>query len=200
MSGSLGGPLPIRPFGFGEKNMANIPPGKPTGHDPYSSPVSAPGPPIHQVDPASRLGAPGAGLIIAGIFSAISSLCVLGWAIFMMFAVMSISGVAENINEVDQEQQLSEEEMEAITEMSQTVSTFGAGMGILFITISALLLVSSCLVIYGGIQMTRARSHTLCLVAAFLAMLPTGCWLLSLPIGIWALIVLLDGNVKARFT
>jgi hypothetical protein len=56
------------------------------------------------------------------------------------------------------------------------------------------------LVLAGGIQMRRLRSHSLAVAAAVLAMFPCSpAFLLGLPFGIWAFVVLLDPDVKAAF-
>ncbi|MCI0360685.1 MAG: serine/threonine protein kinase, partial [Planctomycetaceae bacterium] len=58
----------------------------------------------------------------------------------------------------------------------------------------------SLTVIIGGWRMRQAKSYGLALIAAVLALLPcTFGWFLGLPIGIWALIVLMDPAVKAGF-
>lgn len=55
-------------------------------------------------------------------------------------------------------------------------------------------------VLAGGIQMSRLCNRRLAVTASILAMLPCSpAFLFGLPIGIWALIVLLDPAVKAGF-
>jgi hypothetical protein len=55
-------------------------------------------------------------------------------------------------------------------------------------------------VIAGSIQMMRLQSHGMATAAAVVAMLPCNlCCLLGLPIGIWALVVLLREDVKRAF-
>ena len=60
----------------------------------------------------------------------------------------------------------------------------------------------SVLIILGAIGMIRGRRHGLAITAAVLSMVPctNPCWLLGLPFGIWAMIVLCDKDVKASFT
>jgi hypothetical protein len=58
----------------------------------------------------------------------------------------------------------------------------------------------SATLIVGGWRMRQAKSYGLSLVASILALLPcTLGWIIGLPIGIWALLVLLDPQVKAGF-
>jgi hypothetical protein len=55
-------------------------------------------------------------------------------------------------------------------------------------------------IVYGGVKLQRLESHTLCLVAIILAMLPCGCnCCLGLPVGIWALVVLNRPEVRSQF-
>lgn len=52
----------------------------------------------------------------------------------------------------------------------------------------------------GALHMRRLRNYALALTAAVLAVLPcSGCCIVSMPCGIWALVVLLDANVRAAF-
>jgi hypothetical protein len=58
----------------------------------------------------------------------------------------------------------------------------------------------SGLVVYGAYKMRRLENHGLAVAAAVLAMIPcSGCCVLGLPFGIWALVVLNDPSVKAAF-
>ena len=55
-------------------------------------------------------------------------------------------------------------------------------------------------VIWGALQMRRARSFTASLAAAILACLPVGsCCLIGLPAGVWAIVVLNRREVKDAF-
>jgi hypothetical protein len=55
-------------------------------------------------------------------------------------------------------------------------------------------------IILGAVQMLRLRSHGLATTAAVLALLPCGpAWLVGLPVGLWALLVLSTPEVKAAF-
>jgi hypothetical protein len=72
-----------------------------------------------------------------------------------------------------------------------------------FIPIIAFGLVSlafSTTVIVGGWRMRQLKSYGLAIVAAIMAMLPcTFGWILGLPMGIWALVVLMDPIVREGF-
>ncbi len=61
-------------------------------------------------------------------------------------------------------------------------------------------LVLDVLTIFAGWQMRQLRSWTLSMAGSIAAMLPCSvCCILGLPMGIWAVIVLIDSEVKQRF-
>jgi len=76
--------------------------------------------------------------------------------------------------------------------MSGTIGIISAFIGIAI----------AILIIFGALQMKKMRSWGLALTASIVAMIPclSPCCLLGLPIGIWALVVLLKPEVKAAFT
>jgi phage FluMu protein Com len=58
----------------------------------------------------------------------------------------------------------------------------------------------SSLILFGAWQMYRLRSYGMSIVAALLSIIPcSGCCIISMPVGIWALVVLSDANVKSAF-
>ena len=76
--------------------------------------------------------------------------------------------------------------------------------GIMFLTLAAIGLLiglpASILLILGGMKMRQLQGYGLANLAAIVALLPLGPqWLVSLPIGIWALAVLGRPDVKAAF-
>ncbi len=77
-------------------------------------------------------------------------------------------------------------------------------IGLMFPIVALLWLLNlafSMTLIIGGWRMRQARSYGLSLIAAIMALLPcTFGWILGLPIGIWALVVLMDPAVKAGFS
>lgn len=70
------------------------------------------------------------------------------------------------------------------------------GFGILFID-----LIIAPVIIYGAIQMMKGRKYGLSKAAAILAVIPftSCCFLLGIPFGIWAIVVLSKPEVKAYF-
>jgi len=56
------------------------------------------------------------------------------------------------------------------------------------------------LAILGGLAMKRLRGYGLAVLGAIAAIIPLGgCCVLSTPFGIWALIVLMNADVKEAF-
>ena len=73
-------------------------------------------------------------------------------------------------------------------------------MYIIFAVIMVFASLIPLMTLWGSFQMLRLRSYTFAMAAAILSLLPcTGCCILSMPFGIWALIVLNDVHVKSAF-
>jgi hypothetical protein len=58
------------------------------------------------------------------------------------------------------------------------------------------------LVIFGAVKMKNLENYALAMTSAIVAMIPciSPCCCLGLPFGIWALVVLCDGQVQAAFS
>jgi DNA-directed RNA polymerase subunit M/transcription elongation factor TFIIS len=66
---------------------------------------------------------------------------------------------------------------------------------------SIMQIVLNGLVLAGALKMKRLRSHGLAMTSSILAMIPcTGCCLLGLPFGIWALVVINRPEVRGEFS
>ena len=65
----------------------------------------------------------------------------------------------------------------------------------------ALMAVASGFTILGGVKLLKLRGYGLAMAGAIMAMIPCvgGCFLLGLPFGIWAMVVLMKPEVKAAF-
>src|SRR5688572_3326597 len=124
-----------------------------------------------QPDPAGRVGAPAIGLIVTGALS----------VVFTVFGLLFIAlGGASAIND---------------PQARDALPGFGVMLGA-----SVVQLVLGGLIIYAGVQMRKVQSWGLAVAGSIVAMLPClPCCLLGLPIGIWALIVLFDSDVKRAF-
>jgi hypothetical protein len=56
------------------------------------------------------------------------------------------------------------------------------------------------IILYGAVRMKNLRSFGLAMAACIMAIVPCfDCWLLSIPFGIWALVVLQKPEVKDAF-
>lgn len=67
--------------------------------------------------------------------------------------------------------------------------------------INGVFVIVGIVILIGGVQMLRLKSWGLSLTASILAMVnfSSCCCILGLPIGIWALVILLSEDVKRRF-
>jgi hypothetical protein len=128
-----------------------------------------------------RVKGPAIGLIVIGAIGAL--MCLAG--IFAQGAMESLYKAAHVPDETLRQMQ----EMRA---------------GMLFNVIVALIGVAgSAFVIYGGVQMMNLRGRTMAIVASILVMIPcftSCCCIVGIPVGIWALVVLFNDEVKAAFT
>jgi hypothetical protein len=72
------------------------------------------------------------------------------------------------------------------------------GMGVAF---SFLAIIGGVVVILGAMRMKSLTSYGFAMAGAIIAMIPclSPCCCLGLPVGIWALVVLMNQDVKAAF-
>ena len=70
-----------------------------------------------------------------------------------------------------------------------------------FPLVSLLSIIAAPVIVVGGVQMLNARRYSLAIWAAVLAMVPltSVCCLPGIPVGTWALMVLLNRDVSAAF-
>ena len=128
-------------------------------------------------DVRSKLQWPAIGLIIVGVLNASSGL------VLILGRVVSIVKGREPV----------------ITDEDRRL---GYMFGIIFFPIVSLISIAvSPVIVFGGIQMLRARRYFVALWAAILALIPVTslCCIPGIPIGIWALIVLRHPDVRASF-
>jgi hypothetical protein len=81
-------------------------------------------------------------------------------------------------------------------ELSRLIQTMSGAVGVISCVVGIIL---SCVVLYGALQMKKLRSYGWAMTACILALFPctSPCCFLGLPLGIWALVVLLKPEVKA---
>ena len=83
-------------------------------------------------------------------------------------------------------------------EMPQWVNAMSGGLGIFFNIIG---LIMSVVVLLGALKMKQLQNYNFAMTATIIAMVPCispCCWI-GLPIGIWALVILVKPEVKAAF-
>jgi hypothetical protein len=74
-------------------------------------------------------------------------------------------------------------------------------LGPIGIVVAIISLVIGVVIILGGLKMKQLQSYGLAMTSAILAMIPclSPCCLIGLPIGIWAIVVLNNAEVRAAF-
>jgi hypothetical protein len=128
---------------------------------------------------AQKVKTPATALMVVGGLYVLLGLCGLGSNIFMM-----VAGQAEQLVADPQMQQI-------LAQQSGVSGILGAFLG----------LALGAAQIFGGMQMKNMQNHTLAIVGAVAACLPCSiCCIFGLPVGIWAIVTLLDDQVKAAFT
>ena len=125
-----------------------------------------------QNDPQTRVSAPAVGLIVTGALGA--ALGLLG------VLMMTIGGVA------------------ALAGKDAADALPGLGVSLVFSVIG---IAVSGFVAYAGMQMRKLQGWGLSLAGAIVAMIPciSPCCILGLPIGIWAILVLINEDIKRAF-
>ena len=128
-------------------------------------------------DVRRRLQMPASGLIIIGALNAMSGV------------ILILGRIASLVNGPERQ----------ITDDARRLGYTTAS--IFFPLVSLISILAAPVIIYGGIQMLKARRYSTALLAAILAVIPLSsvCCIPGIPIGIWALIVLRDPEVKAVF-
>ena len=132
----------------------------------------------YQKSPADKVKLPGVGIMVVGILGIVN-------AIYSTLDVLFGFSAAFL------------ESSEMPTEVRQMLAA-GSSYGLVFVAIN---FIGSCFLIWASLRMLKLKGHTAALVASILAAVPCwgGCCCLGLPVGIWALIVLLKADVKAAF-
>jgi hypothetical protein len=145
---------------------------------PYSS-QPAPQPPVDREAALRRVKAPAIGLIVIGVISAVS--LVGSAAMSLLVDVAAMQG--------QQAAMLEQYGLGFLASQAFTIGSTAAGV------------VASVVMILGGLKMRALEGWGLALTASILTFLPglTCCCVITLPFGLWALIVLVDADVKQAF-
>ncbi len=121
--------------------------------------------------PSSRVNVPAIGLMVTGGLGILTGL---GW-----LAILAIGGVA------------------ALADQDAADALGGIGVLVALGVVGVLV---SAFVTYAGLQMRALQGWGVSMAGAILAMIPCGpCCLVGLPFGIWAILVLIDEEVKRAF-
>jgi hypothetical protein len=144
--------------------------------------AAAPGPapitpiqPILQPAAAERVNGPAIGLIVVAILGALVQIASL---------IMHVAGTS----------MLATSRMPNNPWASMFSGTIGVVTGVVGLVVSGVILM-------GAIKMKKLESYGLAMASTIIAMIPcfSPCCLLGLPIGIWALVILLKPEVKSAF-
>lgn len=113
-------------------------------------------------------------------------------ALLFVVSLFSNEWILQAVEQAD----MPEEQLEQFREMLSKSSMLGNIVG------AILNLGGAALIAFGAWRMKAMKSYGFAITSSILAMIPcftSCCCLIGLPVGIWALIVLLDKDVKAAF-
>ena len=171
-------PCPVHRF-FGFSKVSNFP-NSPSPYEP-PQPQFGPGPgnPGGGNPVLSRLRGPAIALMICGPLGIIFLIVDLGFRIFNVINGVQPPAFGNQPANRD----------------AQMVGIYG-GMG--YDVIAAILQI---VVIIGALNMLKAKNYQLAMTAAIISVIPccSSCCVVAIPFGIWALIVLMDPQVKSAF-
>jgi hypothetical protein len=136
---------------------------------------------------------PGAALLLAGILSLIGAVFVFVVYVFLLDTLVDVMRQQANQAVGAQKQQLEDQIREIDQNKAQVQMLYGV--------LGAVGAVLSIIIILGALGMMKAKNYGLALTASILALIPVTncCCFVATPFGIWALIVLLNPDVKAAF-
>jgi hypothetical protein len=154
--------------------MSTVPPPPPSG--PYRPP-QAPPTTVSNAQAAAEVSGPATGLLVTAIIGGIFQ--VLGLFVNMLGAGLG------SITASGQEEQI--------------LHWLSGGFGIASSLIGLLI---AGLIIYASMEMKKLKQWGLAVAASVLAMVPciSPCCIVGLPMGIWALVVLVKDEVKTAFS
>ena len=91
---------------------------------------------------------------------------------------------------------------EGLSEGMESPEFIAPFLGSAFTVISGIIgIIIAAVIIYAGIRMLKLQSWGFAIAASILAMIPcvSPCCIIGLPVGIWALVILNDNDVKMAF-
>ncbi len=152
---------------------------------------------LEPADVRRQVAVPGMGLMIAGFLGI--GFCLLS----VLVAIMAYNSTAthKEINRHSMETaSLDIAPLLAQAAAPQPMASMPLWIIVVPLVVCTVQIPSSILLILGGSKMRRLETYGLAVTAGIVALLPTGpVWIISLPVGIWALIVLANGDVQDAF-
>jgi hypothetical protein len=174
-----------------------VPPDRPEGGVPYEPPGFDPYAPRSPEAVRGRVQLPAIFLIVTAVVNLLLALVCFG--VGFTYSRMPADQAEQILQSNPWQKQNLEEMKKAGLKMQDVLNWYtygGYGLGIVNI-------LGGVLILLGGIQMVRLRSYGLAVFSSVLAALPciscSGCCGLGEGIGIWALIVLMNPEVRAAF-
>jgi hypothetical protein len=142
-------------------------------------------PPLTSAIPPGTSSAGNSGQAVAGPAMGLIVVGVVGLVMSVAGLVINLTGAATNLPGMD-------------PNAREFVRVFAGTLGIISTIVSIIL---SGIILWGGAKMKQLENYALAITASVLAMIPclSPCCLLGLPLGIWALVILLKPEVKAAF-
>ncbi len=177
--------------------MSDQPPMGMSGQDFLSDQPPAMGPgglPPSGGDPKGKLAPPAIALIVLGALGALLGL----WSV----ASSTINYLNPEAAVAAQAKVLEDMKNAEIPEewMSVLEGYLSQPPGVWPIVMSVVGVLCSLLSVLGGVSMLKQKLYGVCILGAVAGMLPiSSCCCLGLPFGIWAIIVLMNADVKAAF-
>jgi hypothetical protein len=113
-------------------------------------------------------------------------------------SVLFLAGVMSNEGQFDEMMQQGGDQAEFAKTMMQFTQAMQGPIGLVA---NVLTLGLAGVIIMGAAKMKNLQSYGLAMAASIIAMIPclSNCCIIGLPIGIWALIVLVNDDVKNSF-
>jgi hypothetical protein len=163
----------------------------------HSDPSTQNGSPGVPQNIAGKIQAPAIALIISGVASGVIAV------LKMIYSILHIVGA--NPFTAGQAERLSELRKEAGAEMAEMFDAIekvvSLSNGPIAIVMGLVAIGLAVMTVVAGQRMKGFRSYGLAMAASILSCIPcaNSCCCLGLPIGIWAIVVLIDPQVKAAF-
>ena len=157
--------------------------------NPYQSyPVSRPPPLVAASGPAPpKLAAPAIALVVVGVID----------------GVQAIYGLSRNLSGAN-EGNPPPPNVQENPQLMEIYDAMQPYQGVINTTGTALAVLCAVVIVLAGVQMLRRKMYPLCVTGSILAAIPClsflACCLIGEGVGIWALVVLMQSDVKQTFS